>query len=68
MIYTTANTVKIGKPVRAFVNGNEVENAISADTTRGVVVYVPQPIRVKKGDDYILYTRKLRGKVTVEPY
>jgi len=67
MIYTIANTVKIGKPVRVFVNDNEVENAMSADTSRGVVVYVPQPIRVKKGADYI-YTRKLRGKVTVEPY
>lgn len=66
MIYTTANTIEIGKPVRVFVNGNEVEHAISADTSRGLVVYAPQPVRVKKGADYI-YTRKLRGKVTVEP-
>lgn len=65
MIYTVANTIGIGKPVRVFVNGNEVESAVSADTGKGVVVYAPKPYRAAKGKDYV-YTRKLRGKVTVE--
>lgn len=66
MIYTAANTIEIGKPMRVYVNGNEVEGVISADTEKGVVVYAPKPYRVEKGKDY-LYTREMRGKVTVEP-
>ena len=66
MIYTVANTSQVGKPVRVFVNGNEIKGAISADTDRGIVVYAPRPYRVEKGKDYI-YTRNLRGEVTVEP-
>ena len=66
MLYTVANTIEIGKPLRVFVNGNEVESVVSADTEKGVVVYAPKPYRAAKGKDYV-YTRKLRGKVTVEP-
>lgn len=66
MLYTVANTSEIGNHVRVFVNGNEVESVVSADTDKGVVVYAPKPYRVAKGKDYV-YTRKLRGKVTVEP-
>lgn len=66
MLYTVANTSEIGKPLRVFVNGNEVESVVSADTEKGVVVYAPKPYRAAKGKDYV-YTRKLRGKVTVEP-
>ncbi|MCK9466175.1 MAG: hypothetical protein M0Q29_09840 [Thiopseudomonas sp.] len=65
MIYTVENTVLAGKTARVFVNGNEVFFVIRADTAKGVVIYMPQPARVKKNSDYI-YTRKLRGLVTVE--
>lgn len=66
MIYTFQNTVEIGKPVRVYVNGNEVKEAVMADTEKGVVEYIPTPIRAKKNSDE-LYTRKLRGVVTVVP-
>ena len=66
MIYTFQNTVEIGKPVRVYVNGNEVEKVVMADTEKGVVEYTPVPARVKKNSDE-LYTRKLRGVVTVVP-
>lgn len=66
MIYTFANTIEVGKPVRVFVNGNEVDSAVSADTDKGIVVYAPKPYRAAKGKDYV-HTRRLRGKVTVEP-
>lgn len=66
MIYTTKNTIEIGKPVKVFVNGNPVHSVIRADTTRGEVVYLPEPFRIKKGVDEV-YTRMLRGVVTVEP-
>ena len=49
---------------RVFVNGNEIEQVICADTKRGVVIYAPEPIRIAKGKDYV-YRRKLRGLVTV---
>ncbi|MCH4563346.1 hypothetical protein MKP05_09410 [Halomonas sp. EGI 63088] len=63
MIYTVENR---GRPVRVFVNGNEVRKAIYADTERGIVRYYPEPIRIKRGTDEV-YTRTLRGQVTVEP-
>lgn len=65
MIYTVENTSEIGRPVRVFVNGNEVDSAVYADTVKGVVRYSPRPYRVEKGKDYV-YTRELRGVVTVE--
>jgi hypothetical protein len=51
---------------RVFVNGNEVERAIWADLKRGLVCYAPTPMRIKRNSDE-LYTRTLRGQVTVEP-
>ena len=65
MIYTVSNTSEIGRPCRVFVNGNEVRRAVYADTNKGIVRYVTQPIKVNKmtGD---VYTRKLKGVVTVE--
>lgn len=65
MIYTLANTVEIGRHVKVFVNGNPVDRVVFADTSKGVVRYVPEPIRIKKGTDQI-FTRLLRGVVTVE--
>lgn len=66
MIYTTKNTSEAGRPMRVFVNGYEVRAAVYADTERDIVRYHPAPARLKKGTDEI-YTRTLRGKVTVEP-
>lgn len=66
MRYTAANTIEAGNPVRVFVNGNEVEGPLVADTKRGEVIYAPAPARVKKNAD-VIYTRMLRGVVTVEP-
>jgi len=49
---------------RVFVNGNEIRRAIRADTKRGEVIFAPSPIRLKRNKE--LYTRMLRGVVTVE--
>lgn len=51
---------------RVFVNGNEVERAIWADTKRGIVCYMPKPPRLMRNRREV-YTRQLRGQVTVEP-
>lgn len=67
MIYTLANTVQRGRPVDVFVNGNRVDYVLWADTERGIVRYVPQPLRVKKPERDQVYTRQLRGTVTVVP-
>lgn len=66
MIYTVENTSAIGRHVRVFVNGNECRKVIRADTVKGEVIYIPSPARIKKNTDEV-YTRMLRGKVTVEP-
>lgn len=50
---------------RVLVNGNPVDWALWADTQRGLVCYAPQPVKVKRNSDEI-YTRMLRGQVTVE--
>lgn len=65
MIYTVDNTWRIGRPLRVFVNGNQVDGVVFADTGKGMVRYMPRPYRVQKGKDYA-YTRTLRGVVTVE--
>lgn len=51
---------------RVFVNGNEVPRAIWADIKRGLVCYTPVPMRLMRNRRE-LYTRLLRGQVTVEP-
>ncbi len=51
---------------RVLVNGNPVDCAIWADTQRGLVCYAPRPFKMKRNSDEI-YTRMLRGQVTVEP-
>lgn len=50
---------------RVFVNGNEVSRPLWADIKRGVVRYAPSPMRIKRNSRE-LYTRLLRGVVTVE--
>lgn len=47
------------------VNGNEITHVLWCDTEAGVVVFVPQPIRVKRTARDEVYTRRLRGQVTV---
>lgn len=51
---------------RVYVNGNEIERVIWCDTVQGIAVYMPQPARVKKPGRNEVYTRRLRGQVTVE--
>lgn len=69
-VYTPENAMG----ARVFVNGNEIRNVFFADTRRGVVGFYPAPLRVKKPERDRVYSRKLRGDVTVmlpgekEPY
>ena len=67
MIYTVGNTVQAGKPVHVFVNGNQIDGAFFADTSRGIVKFYPKPARIKKPERDCAYHRTLRGHVTVEP-
>jgi hypothetical protein len=54
-----------GRGIRdVFVNGIKVDGVCWADTMRGMVVYYPEPVRVKKNSDRV-YSRKLRGHVEV---
>lgn len=52
---------------RVFVNGNQIDNVLWCDTAAGVVVYSPGPFKVKRPGRDEVYTRRLRGVVTVEP-
>lgn len=47
-----------------FVNGNKIKYAIRADTKKGLVIFVPQPLRANRSGTEI-YTRALRGEVKV---
>lgn len=49
------------------VNGNEISHVLWCDTHAGVVVFVPQPMRVKRNARDEVYTRRLRGRVAVAP-
>ncbi|WP_296230426.1 hypothetical protein [Pseudomonas sp. UBA4617] len=49
-----------------FVNGNEVDSVLWCDTAAGVCVYAPQPVKVKRPAREEIYTRRLRGVVTVQ--
>ena len=66
MRYTTENTIAIGKPFDVFVNGVKAENVIIADTDRGEAIYYPVPVRLHKNKPGEIYSRKLRGDVTVK--
>ena len=55
-----------GRGMRSvFVNGNEIDNVLWCDTVAGVVVFAPEPIRTKRPNRDEVYTRRLRGVVTV---
>ena len=65
MIYTIGNTSAIGLIAKVCVNGNVVDKTFYADTEKGIVKYYPAPVRVNKRTGEV-YSRTLRGKVTVE--
>ncbi len=50
---------------RIYVNGNEIERVVWCDTSQGIAVFCPHPIRISRAGDEV-YTRRLRGAVTVE--
>lgn len=48
-----------------FVNGNKITNVVHADEKKGIVEFAPRPLRPNRIGG--VYTRKLRGIVTVSP-
>ena len=50
---------------RIYVNGNEIEHVVWCDTSQDVAVFCPYPFRVSRAGTEV-YTRRLRGTVTVE--
>ena len=62
---TIYNTENIKMPAKAFCNGVEIDHAMTVDTDKGEIVYVPQPARVRKGGCYEVYTRTVTGHVYV---
>lgn len=51
---------------RVYVNGYELSHVKWCDTDKGVAVYCPLPLRLKRPGSDEVYTRRLRGVVTVE--
>lgn len=50
---------------RVFVNGREIQRVTFADTRKGVVRYIPDPIKVHKHKKRVI-SRTLQGAVVVE--
>ena len=50
---------------RVYVNGNEIDRVVWCDTSTGIAVFSPYPFRLNRKRDGV-YTRRLRGVVTVE--
>ena len=50
---------------RVYVNGNEIARVVWCDTSQGIAVFCPYPFRVHR-EGAEVYTRRLRGVVTVE--
>lgn len=46
-----------------FVNGNRIDHVVWADTRKGVVWFMPAPVRVTRAGE--VYARRLRGQVEV---
>lgn len=46
-----------------FVNGHQINNVVYANEQRGIVEFAPRPLKSKRNGE--VYTRKLRGIVTV---
>lgn len=53
-------------PRHVYVNGKPMKRVVYADTRRGIVRYVPEPIRLNKRGDCVI-ERTRRGKVEVKP-
>lgn len=51
---------------RVYVNGYEVSHVKWCDTAKGIAIYCPLPLRLKRPYSEELYTRRLAGVVTVE--
>ncbi|WP_336654253.1 hypothetical protein [Leclercia adecarboxylata] len=51
---------------RVFVNGNELKSCIWADVKRGIACIHPHPLRIYKRKRDEIYSRKLRGVITIE--
>lgn len=51
---------------KVLVNGNEIKRCVWADVKRGVACFHPHPLRTHKRKRDEVYTRKLRGVITVE--
>ncbi|MDU8454829.1 hypothetical protein [Pseudomonas syringae group sp. J254-4] len=66
MTHPTFHSAGDGRGHRAvFVNGNEIKNVLWCDTATGIVVFAPSPVRAKRPARDEVYTRRLRGNVTV---
>lgn len=50
---------------KVYVNGNEIDSVVMADTRKGLAEFAPSPLKVKRNGD--IYTRMLRGQVSVVP-
>ncbi|HCL6635064.1 TPA: hypothetical protein N2Q63_004708 [Citrobacter freundii] len=51
---------------RVFVNGNELKSCIWADVERGIACICPHPLRIHRRKRDEVYSRKLRGVITIE--
>lgn len=47
-----------------FVNGHQINHVVYVNEKKGIVEFAPHPLRAKRNGE--VYTRKLRGVVTVE--
>ena|GEM_PF-827593 len=47
-----------------FMNDNKINNVVYANELKGIIEFVPHPLKAKRNGE--IYTRKLRGVVTVE--
>lgn len=68
MLNSTFHSAGDGRGRRSVrMNGNEIDHVLWCDTAAGIAVFVPQPMRVKRTARDEVYTRRLRGRVTVTP-
>lgn len=51
---------------RVLIDGHEVNQVHYVDTHNGIVRYYPKPYKIKRPEYDRLYSRTLRGNVTVE--
>lgn len=65
MIYTAENTVKLGKLATVYVDGKEVDEVVMVDTGKGIVEYMPKPIRPNEAVDDI-HTEIISGEIHIE--